>query len=342
MFVRTALGWDLHRRFSTVSQVEQHAPGEFRVIKRARLEHADREAMRAWLAQLPPGTPVALEGAFGWPWVADLLTELGLDPYLGHPPALKVLAKNEAKSDRADADRLARFWLRGTFPKCYLSTPEVRQIRERVRYRMALARTRTEIKNRAHAVLHRHGILHDFSDLFGKGGTRLLEGSRPPGRLAPCARRLAEPAGRCDGTACRRRAMDGAEPGRRRDCLAAQNDSRHRPDLGTRDSRRGGPARRAVCQSSQVHQLCRAGAFGRRFGRSPRPATHQPRLQPYAALGLHRGSGNRSTCEELSAIAAILALSADAGQPRAEARGPGRRGPRAGRVGLRHLEERRT
>jgi len=128
-----------------------------------------------WLAQLPPGTPVALEGAFGWPWVADLLTELGLDPYLGHPPALKVLAKNEAKSDRADADRLARFWLRGTFPKCYLSTPEVRQIRERVRYRMALARTRTEIKNRAHAVLHRHGILHDFSDLFGKGGRAFLK-----------------------------------------------------------------------------------------------------------------------------------------------------------------------
>ena len=86
-----------------------------------------------------------------------------------------MLAKNEAKSDRADADRLARFWLRGTFPKSYLSTPEVRQIRERVRYRMALACTRTQIKNRAHALLHRHGILHDFSDLFGKGGRAFLK-----------------------------------------------------------------------------------------------------------------------------------------------------------------------
>jgi transposase len=125
--------------------------------------------------QLPSGTPVAMEGAFGWPWVADLLAELGLNPYLGHPPALKVLAKNEAKSDRADADRLARFWLRGTFPKSYLSTPEVRQIRERVRYRMALACTRTQIKNRAQALLHRHGILHDFSDLFGKRGRAFLQ-----------------------------------------------------------------------------------------------------------------------------------------------------------------------
>lgn len=175
---RSAVGWDLHRRFSTVSFVEQpdaENPELFRVVRRARLEHADREAMRAWLAQLPPGTPVAMEGAFGWPWVADLLAELGLDPHLGHPPALKVLARNEAKSDRADADRLARFWLRGTFPRSYLSTPEVRQIRERVRYRMTLAGARTQIKNRVQAILHRQGILHDFSDLFGKQGRVFLE-----------------------------------------------------------------------------------------------------------------------------------------------------------------------
>jgi transposase len=155
--------------------MEQPAPGVFRVIERARLDHADREAMRQWLAELPPGTPVALEGAFGWPWVADLLTELGLDPHLGHPPALRVLAKNEAKSDRADADRLARFWLKGTFPQSYLATPEVRQIRERIRYRMALSQTRTQIKNRVQAILHRQGILHDFSDLFGKQGRAFLQ-----------------------------------------------------------------------------------------------------------------------------------------------------------------------
>lgn len=174
---RSALGWDLHRRFSKVSFVEQpnpETPDVVRVVRRARLEHDDREAMQRWLAQLPPGTPVAIEGAFGWPWVADLLTELGLDPHLGHPPAIRVLARNEAKSDRCDADRLARFWLKGTFPQSYLSTPEVRQIRERVRYRMALAAARTEIKNRIHAILHRQGILHSYSDLFGKSGRNFL------------------------------------------------------------------------------------------------------------------------------------------------------------------------
>jgi transposase len=40
---------------------------------------------------------------------------------------------------------------------------------------MAMSALRTAVKNRAQAVLHRHGILHDFSDLFGKAGRRFLD-----------------------------------------------------------------------------------------------------------------------------------------------------------------------
>jgi transposase len=140
-----------------------------------RLEHADREAMRKQLEQLPPGTPVAMEGAFGWPWIADLLEELGLEPHLGHPPAIRVLAKQEAKADRVDADRLGRFWLRNIFPESYLAPPQVRQLRERLRYRQALVHLRSGMKNRVQALLHRQGILHDYSDLFGQGGRRFLQ-----------------------------------------------------------------------------------------------------------------------------------------------------------------------
>jgi len=170
-----ALGWDIHRKFSKVSLVEKTAEGEIQVVERARLEHADQDAMRRWLSRLPKETPVALEAAFGWPWIADLLEELKLDPHLGHPPALKVLAQHEAKSDRCDGDRLGKFQLRGIFPESYLAPPEIRQIRERTRYRMALSRLRSAVKNRIHALLHRFGILHSFSDLFGKQGRRFLE-----------------------------------------------------------------------------------------------------------------------------------------------------------------------
>ncbi len=107
--------------------------------------------MRQRLAELPAGTPVVMEGSFGWQWIADLIEELGLDPHLGHPPAIRALAENEAKADRVDADRLGRFWLRGIFPESYLAPPDVRQFRERLRYRMALVGVQTCRKNRVRA-----------------------------------------------------------------------------------------------------------------------------------------------------------------------------------------------
>ena len=112
-----ALGWDVHRKFSKVSLQKMSTEGQIGVVERARLEHCDHQAMRQWLSRVPAGTPVALEAAFGWPWIADLLEEVGLEPHLGHPPAIKVLAQHEAKGDRCDADRLGKFQLRGILPE---------------------------------------------------------------------------------------------------------------------------------------------------------------------------------------------------------------------------------
>ena len=58
--------------------------------------------------------------------MADLLEELGHPVHLGPPPAVKVLAQQEAKSDRCDGDRLGKFQLRGILPESYLASPEVR------------------------------------------------------------------------------------------------------------------------------------------------------------------------------------------------------------------------
>ena len=42
------------------------------------------------------------------------------------------------------------------------------------RYRMTLVRLQTGLKNRIHAILHRHGIVHGESDLLGTAGRRFL------------------------------------------------------------------------------------------------------------------------------------------------------------------------
>jgi len=56
----------------------------------------------------------------------------------------------------------------------WLAPPDVRDQRELLRHRMALVRQQTALKNRIHATLHRHGVLHQESDLFGVRGRRFL------------------------------------------------------------------------------------------------------------------------------------------------------------------------
>jgi len=335
MSSQTAVGWDIHRKFSQLSVVQRSEQGEIQVVKRIRLEHADRPGMRAALSQLPPGTPVAMEGAFGWPWIADLLDELGLDPHLGHPPAIKVLAKNEAKADRVDADRLGRFWLRGIFPKSYLSTPEVRNLRERLRYRMALVCLRSGMKNRVQAILHRQGILHDFSDLFGKGGRAFLKTLALPaagravldGWLAQIdlvGEHLAEV------EAWMEEHLEADEIVRLLKTI---------PGIGLILAHviRAEIGQLVERFPSRKHLTSYAG-----LAPVADDSADRHRLQSHAPLGTDRGCGLHSEKQELSHESPSIAQPPDPRRPRPQEPGQGRRRSRAVRAGLCHLEERRT
>jgi transposase len=168
-----AIGLDVHRRFSTVTA--RNAEGK--IAWRQRLEHGDRDDLRKHFGTWPQGTPVILESSFGWEWMCEELEQAGLEPQLASSRKVAAWrnARGMAKSNRTDADLLSelgrqtdRWW------QVWLAPPEVRDRREWMRYRMSLVRMQTGLKNRVHAILHRHGILHDFADLFGGQGRRML------------------------------------------------------------------------------------------------------------------------------------------------------------------------
>jgi transposase len=148
-----------------------------RLLWRKRLEHAHRPRLRAQLAIWPKGTPVIFEASFGWGWFADQVQAAQLDPHLASSRKVAAWrqARGLAKSNRLDAELISELW--GQQPRwweVWLAPPPVRDQREWLRYRMALVRIQTGLKNRIHAVLHRHGIIHGFSDLFGRDGRRFL------------------------------------------------------------------------------------------------------------------------------------------------------------------------
>jgi hypothetical protein len=51
------------------------------------------------IGDLPSGTPVAFEAAFGWSWLAGLLEDYGFEAHLVHPLRCKAIASARLKND---------------------------------------------------------------------------------------------------------------------------------------------------------------------------------------------------------------------------------------------------
>ena len=66
------------------------------------------EPMLRLIGDLPSGTPVAFEAAFGWGWLVQLLEDYGFDAHLVHPLRCKAIASARLKNDKVDAAILAQ------------------------------------------------------------------------------------------------------------------------------------------------------------------------------------------------------------------------------------------
>lgn len=167
-------GMDVHYKFSTVTF--RDAQGE--VVCREVLDHRNWPELVRRFSEWPRGVPIAMEGSFGWGWICDLMMQLGLSPQLAN--SLKVAgmrkARGEVKTNKKDAELVSLLPLeKGDWWKVWMPPAEVRDRREWTRFRADLVQTQTRTKNRIHAIFHRHGIFHGFSDLFGAAGRNFLD-----------------------------------------------------------------------------------------------------------------------------------------------------------------------
>jgi transposase len=165
----SAIGLDVHYKFSSVTM----RSAEGKIVARERLEHRDRAALRQRLSRWPQGVPVVLEASFGWGWLSDEMTAAGLDAQLCNCYKVDKMreARAWAKTNKKDADLISLLPGEKTaWWRIWLAPPEVRDQREWMRHRGDLVALQTQTKCRIHAVFHRHGVFHEFSDLFGGKG----------------------------------------------------------------------------------------------------------------------------------------------------------------------------
>jgi transposase len=101
------------------------------------------------------------------------MAEAGLDVHLSNCYKVEQMrkARGLVKTNKKDADLTSLLPLEATkWWEVWRAPRDVRDRREQIRFRGDLVALQTTIKNRIHAMFHRNGIFHEFSDLFnGKG-----------------------------------------------------------------------------------------------------------------------------------------------------------------------------
>ena len=93
-----------------------------------------------------------------WIQVHDRLEAHGFDIVLSNPYKTRLIAEAKIKIDKVDARTLARLLRADMLATCYVPNEEQRSRREFLRHRLRLVKTRTEVKNRIHSLLDKHGL----------------------------------------------------------------------------------------------------------------------------------------------------------------------------------------
>jgi transposase len=163
------VGIDLHRHRSVL--VRRDESGE--TLELVRIAN-DPVALAEVVSRAGESPEVVLEATYGWYWAADVLAECGARLHLAHPLG-NNWGHRRVKNDERDATDLVDLLRLGRLAEAWVAPPEVRELRELVRYRAKLVSIQTGLKAQAHSVLAKAGVHVPVTDLFGPSGQRFLD-----------------------------------------------------------------------------------------------------------------------------------------------------------------------
>jgi len=164
------IGIDLHKANAVITALDDDG----QEVLTSRIANS-REGWEEFHRTFPDGGKVVLEATLNHMGVVDLLEGWGFDVSVAHAKRVRAIASSKTKTDKIDSRILAKLLQADFVPKAHVPPKKIRQMRELIRYRIQLGRDAAQVKNRIHALLVKNWVSHDFSDLFGKAGTRFLE-----------------------------------------------------------------------------------------------------------------------------------------------------------------------
>ena len=165
------VGIDLHRRRSVVVVLNEDGDR----VSWSRIDNTPANLAGEIVAAGGPAAEVAMEATWGWYWAADVIAECGARLHLAHPLGIAGYENRRVKNDIRDATLLADLLRMGRLPEAWIAPPEVRELREAVRYRAKLARLRAGLKAQVHQTLGKEGVIPELDSIWGPGGQRWLD-----------------------------------------------------------------------------------------------------------------------------------------------------------------------
>jgi transposase len=164
------IGCDFHPSYQQIAMVDTQT-GE---LQEGRLEHEKGEARRFYQALQGQAVRVGMEAAGNSQWFERMVAELGQELWIGDAAQIRRLVVREQKTDRRDAQHILELLLDGRFPRLWVPTSEMRDLRQLLRHRHKLVELRTQVKNQLQHLALNQGVQRKRR-LWSREGRAVLE-----------------------------------------------------------------------------------------------------------------------------------------------------------------------
>jgi len=163
------IGCDFHPGFQQVA-IFDNLTGE---IQEKRLQHR-AEAEQFYGSLAGQEVRVGMEACGHYPWFERLLEELGFELWMGDAAQVRASVVRKQKTDRRDAEHLLQLLMENRFPKIWVPSLEVRDVRQLLVHRHKQVQARTRTRNQLQAMALSQGVQKKWK-LWTKAGRAELE-----------------------------------------------------------------------------------------------------------------------------------------------------------------------
>ena len=162
------IGCDFHPSWQQVCwlDTETGETGERKLV------HAEGDAERFYRSVTAPAL-IGMEATGNCHWLVDLLAEIGHELWVGDAAQIRASYVRQQKTDKRDAAHIMKLLVEGRFPRIWMPSSEVRDLRQLLLHRHKLVIIRTRVKNELQHLCLNQGVQRK-GKLWSQAGQKLL------------------------------------------------------------------------------------------------------------------------------------------------------------------------